>query len=618
MTATVTRPTTIAPTLSSERKVHFQDAIDVAAIPTPRPKVISLEPISKRGRVKNKVVTPSIDQQLRRETPLSRSRTNTDTSISVRTMAETRPETVLEDEPPRSPAPSESSQASIATESSQSFRIVQQQAPSTNGNSVKSGERSSTTSISDAAITATTELLRPGALPGDNVPIKVTVRHTKPVRGIALVTLYRQGRIDMHPVLPLGPQTKGKSLEYEHLYPRSKTGLGGLHFSNATPSSIFRKDLSQSTAPMIINPATLTAEIKANVKLPEDAFPTIVNVPGAMIMFKYFVEVVIDLCGKLNESRLLPKLSLTTPSSSFAPDGTFNQGRNLTSNWADRIIDTDPVRRTKNIVSCVFELTVGSRDTSRAAKKWKQVEQESNYEDQPYGEHGWEDPYYYYGGYNHEWSEEEWRAWYADSHHDHNYWPDHGHADQYPPQQYVPPPQPEEQVDEKTRLRRLEEQLLPSQPPQDGQPGPSSSAPVEGSGDIATAPWIPEERYGAGAGPSRPPPSGSGVSSHSVETVIPSRSSRPESEPPQFEPSASHGPGDDKQDLERRRLMAEASVPPGDDEAEAVGESSSSSSSAPVNGEASAPTLHVDDEYHILNAGGPPADHGEHLPQYHR
>src|SRR6478735_11846294 len=50
VTATLTRPTSIAPTSSCERKVMLVENVDVGLLHAPRPRTIFLEPISKRNR----------------------------------------------------------------------------------------------------------------------------------------------------------------------------------------------------------------------------------------------------------------------------------------------------------------------------------------------------------------------------------------------------------------------------------------------------------------------------------------------------------------------------------------------------------------------------------------
>ena len=120
---------------------------------------------------------------------------------------------------------------------------------------------------------------------GDHVAIRVNVNHAKPIRSLygVIVTLYRQARVDLHPAIPLGPTEKGTSSKYEDYYPRSATGLGGLSLSGAGSSHLFRKDLAQVMVPLYVDPATLTADVTARVRVPDEAFPTIATVPLSLI-----------------------------------------------------------------------------------------------------------------------------------------------------------------------------------------------------------------------------------------------------------------------------------------------------------------------------------------------
>jgi arrestin-related trafficking adapter 9 len=593
VTATLTRPTTIAPTLSCDRRVLFQDMIDVGHTPIPKPRMISLEPISKRDMVKARVKQTSSDM-VQESSSLGRTKyTEPDHSQHSKPSSANRPSL--------SPAPSDVSSTSAVTTSSQSFQIVNHPTPATGASTRNSETKSTSTSTSAKAITATVEVLRPGTLPGDVVPVKISISHTKPnVRGLVIVTLYRQGRIDMHPPIPLSPRNKGKRPEYEDVFPRSRTGLGGLHFSNSSPSSVFRKDLCQTSAMMIINPHTLAADVRASIRIPDDAFPTMANVPGGMIEFKYYTEVVIDVCGKLGESRFLPRISLTSPPQSFTNSNGNESGLQVTSNWADNILDTAQLRRGKNIIVCLFEITVGSKDSTRSSKRWNGVTpagsqrssnvpetHQSPIQGESYGDNEQDDEEYGYGG-----------------------WPGYqgqGQEAQMHVPRFVPPPEPEEEVDEKTRLRREEALLLPSQPPE--EIGPSSLRHV----CAPSAPFIPEEEdlqqnrriVGGEEGSYADRITPLAASTRSIDTIVPSYS---RSYPSRVHTSNTDSLPDDKQELEWRRLMMQASAPPADaDEGPSMPSGPSPRPSAPV--------VTEDDEYnaHTLNRD---QDAGDHLPQY--
>lgn len=616
ITSTLTRPTTISPTITCDRRVILQDDFDVASLPIPKPRVITLEPISKRSRVKAKVKSGSLDRVQEVSPPLRLRPLRTSTDATSTTASS------IDNHPPQSPASSEVSNASNATNSSQSFQVVNPNG-SANGTNVRTNEsRSSTnTSKSDNIITATTEVLKAGGLPGDTIPIRISINHTKCVRSMhgVIVTLYRQGRVDMHPAIPLGTGNKGKKPEYEDYYPKSKTGLGGLSLSAGKSSTLYRNDLAQSFAPLVVNPQTMTAFVKTSITIPDDAFPTIIHVPGSMITFRYYIEVVIDLRGKLaNTNRsLLPQFNMTSYPNKYADGQPTNwrddHGAQVTSSWAGNILDTDQIRREKSVVDCLFPITVGSRDSARSSRRAQT--------------HDAQNPGEQYGmGYEQEWTEDQYTE--EDYYNYYGYYPDY---DSYPRQDtihqpsaapqpdLIPPPDLEEQVDEKTRLRREEALLLPSAPPQDENAGPSAAEALAPS-----APYLPEEdnhytyngSYGIAQLSGTPH---SIASAPSVDTIVPNLGS--DEQQPDFtvlpDPAVPH-PQDDKQELERQRLLQLAGAPPTDDD-----EGANGGPSAPDRGHAFAPTAPVlteGDEYsHLITNSHDHADRGgESLPQYRR
>ena len=106
--------------------------------------------------------------------------------------------------------------------------------------------------------------------------------------------------------------------------------------------------------------------------MPDDVFPTITGVPGEMISFRYHIEVVIDLGGKLGgQSKHIPRLGMVNIPSNFMssghpmdiPDGGANTG--MLATWGTSIINTDPIRREKSVIACLFEIIVGTTDTAR-------------------------------------------------------------------------------------------------------------------------------------------------------------------------------------------------------------------------------------------------------------
>ncbi|EXJ79014.1 hypothetical protein A1O3_08515 [Capronia epimyces CBS 606.96] len=608
LTATLTRPTTISPTMSRSTKVKFQDRIDIESMYTPKSRVITLEPVSRRGKVKVVKPTSSLATQTTanggRE-PLARNNTQkSTTSRSSNSIGN----------PPLSPAPSEDTvQTNITTPSSHSSQAMGAEFSTKRLSSQTCDARSNTTSSSAQTITATTELPRHGALPGDTVPIRVFVTHTKSnVRGMIIATLYRQGRVDMHPTIPLGNSGKDQKAEYEDVYPKSRTGLGGLYFANASPSSVFRKDLAQSSTMMIVNPATMTADITTSLKVPDTVFPTIANVPGGMISFTYHIEVVVDLFGKLGETRIWPRLTSSDPIFSH----NAQSGNHLTNDWSQTILDTTQLRRMRSVVTFEMPLVVGTQDSGRKGRQNKQPELPIPEPIAQWTEDNWHDQDFQNGGYDGQYYDQMGGPYYQDYGHDY----DHGddltttdpnHYRDLPVQGHaiIPPPETHEDVDEKTRLRMQEQLLFPSRPPQDGETSISNATPYQPSAPVITPSLLYGRDDGHRVGNVTPPSlhaTGSVASARSGDTIRPDPIP-----PPSAPPSTSHGmAGDDKQELERQRLLAEASAPPPEDGAQAL-------SRTPAPGlEPSAPTIHEQDEYIVRTLSHD--DTLPALPQYER
>lgn len=612
ITSTLTRPTTISPTMTCDKRIALLENIDIAPLPAPKPRVISLEPVPKKPKTKPRVKSVSGEQL--------HGVTSQDSSMNG---------VASNDRPAPSPVPSDISGSSCVSNSSQSFRITTDLNSTNNNPSARNSEsRSTSTGSSDKTITATTELLRAGALPGDTIPLKISINHTKPLRSphAIIVTLYRQGRIDTHPAIPVGTPEKGKKPIYEDYYPKSKTGLGGLNFGATKSSTAFRKDLSQTFAPLFVDPTTMTAVVSTSVRIPEDSFPSITRVPGAMINFRYYVEVVIDLRGKLaGQDRFLPRLNMMSLTSNYGPSGqvvnAMDKGRTpITSTWAGNILNTDQIRREKGVVACIFEVTVGSKDTARGQRlssdetspegpptpshDTQPFREDWQYEEQIYQQH--------YGFQDQEHIPPEQYEYY---HQDHTWPPYPGQNLPVSPSQFIPPTQPEENVDEKTRLRMAEETLLPSRPPGDDD----HAGPSDPMAPLPSAPPDPEMANGAPPYEyySRPVDGEPGArhqltSALSLDTIVqgPGPAQPGPSSPSTLRYDDQNSPQDDKRELERQRLLEQASAPPGQEP-----EGDCHTNGQDVTPSPTAPTFSEEDQYDL---SGSPMGHSEPLPQYQR
>lgn len=547
ITSTVTRPTTIAPTSVQHFKLHVQEAIDIAPIWNPKPVALSMASPYKRGKSKpgekNRGTPPTSGR-----TSKSSSRDSSNGLPTVHTISHR-----IDEAPPRSPVPSEisSTTATISSTSSNG---------SYHGEPKLSTMHNSTEDVSIVSdpdsVSAKTELLQGGCLPGDALPLRISIKHDKPVKSMQgiIVTLYRQGRIETHPAIPLGPFRKGGKRRYEDYYPKSRTGLGGLSLSTAGSSRSFRQDLNQIFVPIIINPQSLTAIINTSIQAPADLFPSITNVPGAMVSFRYFVEIVIDLRGKLSgQDRLRPHLSMTsTPQHGYGdPKVSRCEGSNGVSYLSTpgfNYLITDQLRRTKGILSTRTEVIVGTRDSTRRRGKHS-AERLKVVEDQAFGSSidlG---------------REEESNEICDGSGGRGSVLEEQGEVQQFTngvnvhQTALIPPPEPEEELDEKAQMRRAEQRLLPSAPPQD-ENAPSSSTTLLPS----APPAIDEEDFIYRYGLRGPAPAYEGPSRAHVEVAREIAQNHNSVGSPHVigDNAGSH---DDKQELEHQRLLALASSP---------------------------------------------------------
>ncbi|KOS16820.1 pH-response regulator protein palF/RIM8 [Escovopsis weberi] len=373
VTATLTKPTQIAATVSCDRKITLTEKINVGELPPPRPRTIFLEPRPKRTRRKKSSLSLEKGGVMGPETIDLTSETDSLGRHSVAVTDSVSPSLRDGQAPsehrrpgPQSDAQSEASGDSARTASSgpnpHDYRALSHTDASFNHESAYQQ------AVNDKTITATIELLKGGCLPGDTVSVRVTVQHVKCVKSMrgVVVTLFRQGKIDYAPPTSLfsGVISKedARRLQRDEKYPRSRTGLSGLSLSSTSSISMFRKDLDQITAPLIIDPVTLQASITVPVKIPDDSFPTIKGVPGDMISFKYHVEVIVDLGGK-SSGQLQGRHSSSRLGhfSTSASDQSFNM---FSSRRGAHIVETSELKRQQGVICVSMESVVGTMDSS--------------------------------------------------------------------------------------------------------------------------------------------------------------------------------------------------------------------------------------------------------------
>ena len=576
--------------MTCEHKVYYVEPIDISPLPLPPRRIIKLEPAKRRERAKKQALKPV-------DTP----RRGQPSNVSIEPGHESEASSDPSTQAAGGHDDSNSTHLSVTTpeRSETSFDIVDSsRARTPSGDAILSPtgltNRDSQTTVSQArldskVIIITVQSQAGGCLRGDNVPIKITVAHTKRVKSLygVIVTLYRQARVDMHPALPLGVTEKGKGRQYEDYYPRSKTGLAGLSLSGAGSSHVFRKDMTQAILPLIVDPHDLTAEIHAKLRVPNDVFPTISTVPGGMVSFQYYVEVVLDVKGKLaGQEHNFPGVVVgDQPGPPISSNG-LDADRLHTAPFGSPVIDTAPIRREKSVVTVTFDLIVGTRDSERRKGKARAVDDSSDVQaadarqllstpDQAARAREHEDWYhngvYADGGHSpsachHCWPPDHHQQWHDEYHHHHHH--DDG------PSSAVPIPASaqldESQMTEKQRIQRAEQRLLPSQPP--------DHATVDEGQAIAgaTAPELPLDDDAHQSSPLVSVPGNVPPFTASCPPQEHEHDSRTrhapdyDSTPPPPHPSSTYvSPSplaDDKSEARRRELQARASAPPLNDE----------------------------------------------------
>jgi len=332
--------------------------------------------------------------------------------------------------------------------------------------------------------------------------VKISIHHNKPIKSLngIILTLHRQTRFE--------PPSRG--------HPPLKKAFSSAAGGGACGGT-FRKDLAQTVLPLIVDPKSMTTVVKANLRVPEDVFPTIVNVPGGGVSFRYYVEVVVDLGGKLSSKDDFFKggtsiPGLPRPGSGGEKDASSANGGVAVEGGV--MVETERIRREKRIVFCRFEVVIGSVDSVGGKGRRGGVTAKSLTQSQTVEEEGSE-------------ATDIVPSTPGRPSHSH---PEGGEApsqtgDEAPEYfrheridgSLLPPP-PDgmglvSPMDEKTRLTLAEEQLLPSAPPMD----PSAACPFR---------------------PSAPPSGGDDI--------------QPADQPAE----------DDKLEMERQRLLQAASAPP--------------------------------------------------------
>jgi len=196
ITATLTRPTTIAATTTCDRRVTLSQLIDIGLLPPPRPRAIFLEPISKRSRRKKAAAVEKSTSTISEANDVASEADSVDRSVAA-------DDTAREGQADhRSQIPSDM-RSEISGESGRSASTAVSRLDLAQLSQVGSAMTPAAKQqvVDDKTITATITLIKGGCLPGDSVSVKIMVQHIKRVKSMTgvIVTLFRQGKMDTSP-----------------------------------------------------------------------------------------------------------------------------------------------------------------------------------------------------------------------------------------------------------------------------------------------------------------------------------------------------------------------------------------------------------------------------------
>src|SRR5437667_1373322 len=109
LTSTLTRPTSISPTFNCSRKIWLIESIDIGPFQSPKPRIVSLEPIHRRQRRTSNKKAKSVAADNKKPAASSEG-----SQCSEPTVTETVVDVLdsTEIETPQSPVPSEISRDS--------------------------------------------------------------------------------------------------------------------------------------------------------------------------------------------------------------------------------------------------------------------------------------------------------------------------------------------------------------------------------------------------------------------------------------------------------------------------------------------------------------------------
>lgn len=187
------------------------------------------------------------------------------------------------------------------------------------------------------------DITESGFLRGEMIPLKIKLHHYKPIQSSSgiIATLIRICRVDNGPEAPI---------------------------------QSFRKDLAQTIAPLYIDPESLTSEISTSLKVPVDAFPTIVG--SDLVTFQYYIEVLANISSKNLISSNGSSQGSKSSKNKFSHSLVFNtetpQEREMLRS-EQGVLNVDKLKRIKNFLGLNTEIIVGTERNHKRAQIGKKT-----------------------------------------------------------------------------------------------------------------------------------------------------------------------------------------------------------------------------------------------------
>lgn len=294
---------------TAEKTINLISPIDVSVLPPPKPKrLIIRDPRKPRRLSRTQSSTSTINTQ---------STTSSGDSTSVHsTTNDTHATTPTVPGTPLATLNSNSNSTPVANDGTSS---------KCNSNHVET-------------IKVALEIPQRGYIRGESIPVKISINHLKKVQDLngIIVTFVRVCRLD--------------------------NGTDGFLES-------FRKDLQQGVLPLYVDPVNLQSEINTSVRIPPDAFPTIVGCP--LVSFQYFIEVLVNLSGKSvdvhssNNHTNAPNLLDSSGDNLSGTPTEIDKFHLNTNSGRSAFINTDRFKRSKKFVQLTTEIIVGTHRLER-------------------------------------------------------------------------------------------------------------------------------------------------------------------------------------------------------------------------------------------------------------